>query len=505
MKTRTIWMVILLLIPWLMATATENRSLGRIPPGEKRVALVIGNNDYAHVEKLRNAVADAEAMKRELTALGFDVVYRKNANRDDMNEAIDEFLGKLSSDAIGLMFYAGHGVEIKGASYVIPTDMKAKKETQIVNNGIEIARVLEQMGETHAKFSLVILDACRDNPFKGTGSRSIGGSRGLATPSSASGIMVVYSAGANQRALDRLNDEDKDPNGLFTREFLKAIKEPGVNVKAAVENVKQTVIAQAKTVGHQQTPAIYDQSTGSFFFTLPSEHKATVTVEPSGGGQSDRETVFWQSAQVDPVMCQEYLTKYPKGEYTRLAQRCVEKGKESKPMVRHTGEGGQPSGQPSVEKRSLSSKKIMVVMPEHHLRRYILDPAGETEMIRILIKNGFFVIDQKQSQTMRQNETIRAIFDGDVTLARKIGSRFDADILIIGESIAETTGDIHGFISARARVEARVIIAKTGEIIATDGKHASGADLSEALAGKTAIRKASADLANELIHNLDFR
>ncbi|MBF0165336.1 MAG: SUMF1/EgtB/PvdO family nonheme iron enzyme, partial [Magnetococcales bacterium] len=353
-------LVALLLIPWFLATAADERGLGRIPPGEKRVALVIGNNDYQHVEKLKNAVADAQAMKRELSALGFEVVFRQDASRKEMNKAITTFTNKLSPDAVGLVFYAGHGVQIRSANYLVPVDVEAQEESDLMNEAIDVARILEQMSETKAKFSLAVLDACRDNPFKGSGSRAIGGTRGLAAPSgNASGIMVIYSAGANQQALDRLNAADKHPNGLFTREFLKAIKEPGVNVKAAVENVKQTVIAQAKSVGHQQTPAIYDQSTGSFFFTLPPDSKVTLSVEPSGGsGQTDRETVYWQSAQGDPVMCQKYLQKYPKGEYVDLAQRCVEKGKPSTVVA-----GGMPDDEKSQMKLDPMDREMVSGKP----------------------------------------------------------------------------------------------------------------------------------------------
>ncbi|MBF0295215.1 MAG: caspase family protein [Magnetococcales bacterium] len=321
------WMVLVAALLALPVWAADTRGFGRaIPAGEKRVALVIGNNEYAHVEKLKNAVADAKAMKQELARLGFDVVFRQNADRNAMNDAVDEFLGKLSTEAVGLVFYAGHGVQIKSANYLIPVDVQAEKESQIINNALDVGRVTEMMADSKAKFSLVVLDACRDNPFKGSATRGVGNTRGLAQPSSsASGVMVVYSAGANQRALDRLDDRDRDPNGLFTREFLKAIREPGVTVKSAVENVRQSVITQAKAVGHMQTPAIYDQSTGSFFFTLPSDQKVTVTVEPKKAAPpapQDQDALFWQSVKEsgDPAQLRLYLQKFPSGEYAELAR-----------------------------------------------------------------------------------------------------------------------------------------------------------------------------------------
>src|SRR5450631_3134553 len=235
--------------------------------GERRIALVIGNNDYRFVTSLENAVADARAMKRELETRGFQTVYRENAARRNMNDAIEEFLGKLSTDAIGLVYFSGHGVQINSANFLIPTDMQADKESDVAYDGIDLGKLLDRMAQVQPRFSLVVIDACRDNPFRSSG-KSIGGSKGLAPPiSNAEGVMVVYAAGANQQALDRLSARDTDPNGLFTREFIKALRKPGLNVQDMISQVKLAVIQQAKSVGHVQTPAIYDQSVGTFVFS----------------------------------------------------------------------------------------------------------------------------------------------------------------------------------------------------------------------------------------------
>ncbi|CAK0771891.1 hypothetical protein CCP3SC5AM1_750014 [Gammaproteobacteria bacterium] len=326
-------MLLLLMIPVLVAMALDQSSVIRIPPEEKRVALVIGNNNYIHVDKLNNAAADAEAMKNELTSLGFEVVYRQNSNRKDMNKAIDIFIEKLSVNAVGMIFYAGHGVQIRNVNYLLPVDIAAEEENDVVNDSIDLFKVLERMSETQAKFSLVILDDCRNNPFKknfsGVVSRNIGSTRGLATISSnASGIMVVYSAGVNQMALDQLSPADKNPHGLFTREFLKEIKKPGIKIQDLITEVKQKVITLAKSVGHIQTPAIYDQSVGTFFFLLPENTKIILTAEQNGNGaKEDRESIFWQSTKDDPESCQDYLRNWPKGIYAVLAKRCMNKKK----------------------------------------------------------------------------------------------------------------------------------------------------------------------------------
>ena len=256
--------------------------------GDRRVALVIGNNDYQYAKKLDNAVADAQAFRRELETRGFQVVYRENANRRAMNGAMEEFVGKLSTDAIGLIYYSGHGVQINGANYLIPTDLSAKAASDFAYDAVDLTKLVDRVSQTQAKFALAVIDACRDNPFQGTG-RDIGGSRGLVAPSgNASGVMVVYSAGANQKALDRLSDADRNPNGLFTREFLKAMRIPGLTVQEAVNQIKMSVIAQAKSVGHVQTPAIYDQSVGTFVFTPGAPPAPTPVQAVSNSAEATR-------------------------------------------------------------------------------------------------------------------------------------------------------------------------------------------------------------------------
>lgn len=237
---------------------------------ETRHALVIGNGQYGNVPALRNAVADARAMRDRLAATGFDVTYRENADRRSMNRAVDEFVGKLSSDSVALLYYAGHGVQIGATNYLIPTDIRADSASDVANDAVDLSRVLEKVTSTQARFALAIVDACRDNPFRVAG-RSLGVQRGLAPPTTtADGVMVVYSAGANQAALDTLSDRDPDPNGVFTREWLRVMMTPGLSVQAVATQVRQSVASLARSVGHAQTPAVYDQSLGSFEFVPAS-------------------------------------------------------------------------------------------------------------------------------------------------------------------------------------------------------------------------------------------
>jgi hypothetical protein len=130
-----------------------------------------------------------------------------------------------------------------------------------------LQRILDDLSERKARFSIAMIDACRDNPFVGSG-RNIGGtSRGLAPTTAATGQMIIFSAGAGQQALDRLGPQDKNKNGVFTRVFVKEMLKPGISVDRVVRNVRNEVVELARSIGHEQVPAIYDQVVGEFFFS----------------------------------------------------------------------------------------------------------------------------------------------------------------------------------------------------------------------------------------------
>lgn len=229
-----------------------------------RKALVIGNDHYAHVSKLNNAVADAEAMAKSLEAVGYRVTKHVNLDERRFKQVLRDFRQNVQGGDEVLFFFAGHGVQLGNANYLLPVDIRGDGEDQVKDESILLQKVLDEFDEKKAKFTLAVIDACRDNPFKTKG-RAIGG-RGLAPTSAATGQMVMFSAGAGQQALDRLGDQDKERNGLFTRIFVKEMQKPGLSVDRVLRNVRNEVVRLAKSVGHEQTPALYDQAVGEFYF-----------------------------------------------------------------------------------------------------------------------------------------------------------------------------------------------------------------------------------------------
>ncbi len=230
----------------------------------QRRALVIGNDAYKQVAKLVNAREDARAMAESLEQLGYHVTLKLDLNEKEMKAALRTFKGQVEGGDEVLFFFAGHGVQLGAANYLLPTDIGGENEEQVKDEAIQLQRILDDMSERKAKFTLAMIDACRDNPFK-TAGRAIGG-RGLAPTTAATGQMVIFSAGAGQQAMDKLGPSDKNKNGLFTRVFLKEMQKPGVSVDRVVRNVRNEVVGLAKSVGHEQVPAIYDQVVGEFYF-----------------------------------------------------------------------------------------------------------------------------------------------------------------------------------------------------------------------------------------------
>ncbi len=232
--------------------------------GPTRRALVMGNDSYQDVTKLLNARADAKAMGAALQKVGFSVTMKNDLTERGMKDAIRSFKNDIRGGDEVVVFFAGHGVQLGAANFLLPVDIRGQSEDQVKDEAIPLQRLLDDIQDSKAKFALAIIDACRDNPFK-TAGRAIGG-RGLAPTSAASGQMVIFSAGTGQQALDRLNDQDKDPNGLFTRVFLKEMDKPGMPIDRVLRNVRSEVVRLSKSVGHDQVPSLYDQAMGDFFF-----------------------------------------------------------------------------------------------------------------------------------------------------------------------------------------------------------------------------------------------
>lgn len=222
--------------------------------GAKRVALVIGNAEYKG-GKLANPVNDARAMAARLRELGFEVVMRENLKTREVGGVYREFRSKIVPGSVALVFYAGHGVQIRGQNYFPTVDAAIASEEDVPLQSLNLASLLDNMDEAKAAISLVFLDACRDNPYA---RRMRNGAKGLAKAETASGTLIHYATRPGSVA-----DDGPGRNGTYTEELLSAINQPGVPVEIMLKQVTNRVVA--KTQGKQE-PWVEGSLRGDFYF-----------------------------------------------------------------------------------------------------------------------------------------------------------------------------------------------------------------------------------------------
>jgi Caspase domain len=250
---------------------------------EKRVALVIGNDAYQNVPALKKAVNDSRTVGDSLKQLGFTVVSAQNLTRTAMSEKLLDFDRMVEPGDIAFFFFAGHGFEVRGENYLLPTDVPAATEGQeelVRDASFAAQRVVDRLQARGVRTAILVLDACRNNPFERSGTRAVGGSGGLAPMTPSEGVFVVFSAGAKQTALDRLADDDASPNSVFTRYFAKELSTPGLTLVQIAKRTQSDVRQIAASVRHDQTPAYYDQIVGDVVLNGSASDGRTIEVLP---------------------------------------------------------------------------------------------------------------------------------------------------------------------------------------------------------------------------------
>ena len=221
----------------------------------QRVALVIGNSDYK-LGPLLNPVNDARAMANALQATNFDVIKYENVRTmADMKKAIREFGEKIQNGGVGLFYYAGHGIQVNGKNWLIPTQAEIYREEEVEYETVDVGFVLAQMESAHNRMNIIILDACRNNPFARSWRSA---AQGLAFISAPAGTLIAYATAPGSVASDGTGD-----NGLYTEEFLKQINKSGLKIEDVFKNVRVGVMARS---GNMQTPWESSSLVGDFYF-----------------------------------------------------------------------------------------------------------------------------------------------------------------------------------------------------------------------------------------------
>jgi len=228
---------------------------------EKRLALVIGNADYKNASALQNPVNDARAIAVALRDVGFTVLPYYNSDLKTMKQAMDDFGAKLQEYNIGLFYYAGHGMQVNGKNYLIPVDANMKVEQNVDYDCVDAGRLLGKMESANTSTNIVILDACRDNPFARSWSgRSAGQGSGLAFMNAPSGSVVAYATAPGKTASDGTGK-----NGLYTEALLQYIKVPNLSLEDFFKYVRVEVENKSN-----KTQVTWEASSlkGNFYFRI---------------------------------------------------------------------------------------------------------------------------------------------------------------------------------------------------------------------------------------------
>ncbi len=282
---------------------------------DKRVALVIGNSAYKNVNRLKNPANDAAAVVAMFKTAGFDSVdLRQDLNVVEMRRALREFGNKTRDADVAVIYYAGHGIELDGTNYLIPVDATLETDTDVLDETFPLERVLFAV-EPAKQLRLVILDACRDNPFAKTmkrtiGSRAIG--RGLAKvePSSPN-TMIAFAAKAGSTASD-----GDGKNSPFALALVDHLAKPGLDLRKAFGFVRDDVL---KATSNAQEPFVYGSLGGNDVTLVPAAPAPAAAAPVDQDATMRRDYEFALQIATKPVW-DSFINKYPSGFYTDLAK-----------------------------------------------------------------------------------------------------------------------------------------------------------------------------------------
>jgi len=338
---------------WALLGVVAALSMGATAHAERRVALVIGNSSYQNTPELKNSTNDATDVAAALRRLGFDVSEGSDLDKRSMERTIRDFGLKLAGADVALFFYAGHGLQVGGQNFLLPTDARLASEGDVDFEALPLVLVLKQM-EREAKTSVVLLDACRDNPLaknlaRSMGTRSSQVGQGLAEVRAGVGTLIGFSTQPGNVAFD-----GEGRNSPYAAALLKHVEAPGLGLSAMFAAVRNDVL---QATGGRQVPWEHTSLTGEVFLNAEAA-PSPVTTGSIPNYDKEMEIALWNSVKDSksaPVL-QTYLDRFPGGTFAGLARVLIEQLKSEQggkvtggsARVANLATGAQPATLPDV-------------------------------------------------------------------------------------------------------------------------------------------------------------
>lgn len=293
----------------LGATALQAQDNRR---AERRVALVIGNATYK-ADPLDNPVNDARLIAKTLTAAGFQVTLREDLDRRGLFEAMRAFGNQLNEDTVALFYYAGHGLQLRDRNYLVPIDAEIQTEDEIPVSALDVGFILDRMASARSRVNIVILDACRNNPFAG---RTKSNTQGLAQMDAPVGTLLAFATAPGKLAAD-----GQGSNGWYASHLAQQMVVPGVPIEIMFRRVREGVVKESR---EQQIPWESSSLRGEFAFvpgTAPAIAAPRETLDPAAA-----DIAFWESikASSNALEYRAYLAQFPQGKFAALARARID-------------------------------------------------------------------------------------------------------------------------------------------------------------------------------------
>jgi len=291
--------------PQTSGFAQTGSSLVRAP---KR-ALVIGNGRYKH-SPLKNPVNDANGVAEALRAVGFEVTLGLEMSRESMRGAIEAYVASLArAKAVGLFYFAGHGVQLAWRNYLLPLDAEIMNVEQLRERAIDVNSLIDGLRKAANPMNIIVLDACRDNPFGGHAQSE---QRGLSQLDAPPTTLLAYATAPGNTAADGEGD-----NGLYTEHFLREIKVPETRVEDVFKRVR---LAVRRRSNGQQIPWESTSLEEDFWFIPPAQVRRLAEAEAEREYQ--QELAVWERIRKaqEPGPFEDYLLRHPSGRFSELAQ-----------------------------------------------------------------------------------------------------------------------------------------------------------------------------------------